>query len=43
MTEEYVVREWPEARTLRLAVVDINAQQAQGFWEKQLSGEQRGG
>ncbi|MEV8377011.1 GNAT family N-acetyltransferase [Kribbella sp. NPDC056861] len=34
LAEEYVVREWPEVRTLRLAVVDTNAQQAQGFWEK---------
>jgi ribosomal protein S18 acetylase RimI-like enzyme len=34
-TQAYVGREWPEVRTLRLAVVDTNAEQAQGFWEKQ--------
>jgi ribosomal protein S18 acetylase RimI-like enzyme len=33
--EEYVGREWPEVRTLRLAVVDTNAEEAQGFWERQ--------
>jgi uncharacterized protein len=32
--EEYVGREWPEVRTLRLAVVETNAGQAQGFWER---------
>ncbi|GAA3575288.1 GNAT family N-acetyltransferase [Kribbella ginsengisoli] len=31
--EEYVGREWAEVRTLRLAVVDTNAGEAQGFWE----------
>jgi ribosomal protein S18 acetylase RimI-like enzyme len=33
--ERYVEREWPEVRTLRLAVVETNAQQAQGFWVRQ--------
>ncbi|MEU4390589.1 GNAT family N-acetyltransferase [Kribbella sp. NPDC023855] len=33
--QRYVEREWPEVRTLRLAVVDTNAQQAQGFWVRQ--------
>ncbi|MFI5710715.1 GNAT family N-acetyltransferase [Kribbella sp. NPDC051620] len=33
--EEYVGREWGEVRTLRLAVVDTNAREAQGFWERQ--------
>ncbi|MEV6411858.1 GNAT family N-acetyltransferase [Kribbella sp. NPDC051718] len=32
--EEYVGREWSEIRTLRLAVVDTNAAEAQGFWER---------
>lgn len=34
-TQGYVERVWPEMRTLRLAVVDTNALQAQGFWERQ--------
>ncbi|MET7283729.1 GNAT family N-acetyltransferase [Kribbella sp. NPDC005582] len=33
--QRYVEREWLEVRTLRLAVVDTNAQQAQGFWVRQ--------
>lgn len=33
--EEYVARAWPEVRTFRLAVVDTNAEQARGFWERQ--------
>ena len=33
--ERYVEQTWPEIMTLRLAVVDTNAEQAKGFWEKQ--------
>jgi ribosomal protein S18 acetylase RimI-like enzyme len=33
--ERYVEQTWPEVMTLRLAVVDTNAEEARGFWEKQ--------
>ncbi len=33
--ERYVEQTWPEVMTLRLAIVDTNAEQAKGFWEKQ--------
>jgi ribosomal protein S18 acetylase RimI-like enzyme len=33
--EQYVEREWAEVRTLRLAVLDTNKEQAAGFWARQ--------
>ncbi|MFF0266481.1 hypothetical protein [Kribbella sp. NPDC004536] len=33
--QAYVESSWPEVRTLRLAVVDTNAEVATGFWERQ--------
>ncbi|WP_344221766.1 GNAT family N-acetyltransferase [Kribbella sancticallisti] len=42
--EQYVGSTWPEIRTLRLAVVDTNAEQAAGFWARQgfePTGEQK--
>jgi uncharacterized protein len=44
LIEEYVGTSWREVRTLRLAVVDTNAEQAAGFWRKQgfeLTGEEK--
>jgi len=35
LVERYVVRSFPEVRTLRLAVVDSNSEQAAGFWLRQ--------
>jgi GNAT superfamily N-acetyltransferase len=44
LVERYVGTMWPEIRTLRLAVVDSNAQVAAGFWLRQgfePTGEER--
>ncbi|MFI5691943.1 GNAT family N-acetyltransferase [Kribbella sp. NPDC051586] len=44
LVERYVGSTWREIRTLRLAVVDTNAQVATGFWERQgfePTGEER--
>ncbi|MEV4267693.1 GNAT family N-acetyltransferase [Kribbella sp. NPDC049584] len=44
LVERYVATTWPEIRTLRLAVVDTNAQVAAGFWRRQgfePTGEER--
>ncbi|HZX06752.1 hypothetical protein [Kribbella sp.] len=35
LVERYVESTWPEVRTMRLAVVDTNAQVATGFWQRQ--------
>ncbi|HEY3556705.1 MAG TPA: GNAT family N-acetyltransferase [Kribbella sp.] len=35
LVQRYVETTWPEVRTMRLAVVDTNAQVAAGFWERQ--------
>ncbi|TDO35874.1 acetyltransferase (GNAT) family protein [Kribbella sp. VKM Ac-2527] len=35
LVERYVGDSWPEVRTLRLAVVDTNAEVAEGFWRRQ--------
>ncbi|GAA1599957.1 hypothetical protein GCM10009804_65790 [Kribbella hippodromi] len=35
LVERFVEDTWPEIGTLRLAVVDTNAQVAAGFWERQ--------
>lgn len=35
LVERYVGASWPEVRTLRLAVVDTNAEVATGFWRRQ--------
>jgi ribosomal protein S18 acetylase RimI-like enzyme len=35
LVERYVASTWPEVRTLRLAVVDTNADVAAGFWQRQ--------
>ncbi|MGZ0149388.1 GNAT family N-acetyltransferase [Kribbella sp. WER1] len=35
LVEEYVGSAWVEVRTMRLAVVDTNAEVAAGFWERQ--------
>ena len=35
LVQRYVERTWPEVRTMRLAVVDTNAEVATGFWERQ--------
>ncbi|TDU89443.1 acetyltransferase (GNAT) family protein [Kribbella voronezhensis] len=34
LVERFVIEEWPEIRVLRLAVVDTNAEQAAGFWQR---------
>jgi ribosomal protein S18 acetylase RimI-like enzyme len=44
LVERYVATTWAEIRTLRLAVVDTNAQVAAGFWQRQgfePTGEER--
>ncbi|MER7246178.1 GNAT family N-acetyltransferase [Kribbella sp. NPDC000426] len=44
LVERYVGTTWPEIRTLRLAVVDTNAEVAAGFWRRQgfeSTGEER--
>ncbi|WP_410788842.1 GNAT family N-acetyltransferase [Kribbella sp. C-35] len=35
LVQRYVETTWPEIRTMRLAVVDTNAQVATGFWQRQ--------
>jgi ribosomal protein S18 acetylase RimI-like enzyme len=35
LVQQYVETTWPEIRTMRLAVVDTNAQVAAGFWQRQ--------
>ncbi|HEY3515295.1 GNAT family N-acetyltransferase [Kribbella sp. NPDC051137] len=35
LVQQYVESTWPEVRTMRLAVVDTNAEVATGFWERQ--------
>ena len=35
LVQQYVETTWPEVRTMRLAVVDTNAQVATGFWQRQ--------
>ncbi|MET9269785.1 GNAT family N-acetyltransferase [Kribbella sp. NPDC003557] len=35
LVQRYVESTWPEVRTMRLAVVDTNAQVATGFWQRQ--------
>ncbi|TCC19653.1 GNAT family N-acetyltransferase [Kribbella speibonae] len=35
LVQRYVESTWPEIRTMRLAVVDTNAQVAAGFWQRQ--------
>lgn len=35
LVQRYVESTWPEVRTMRLAVVDTNAEVATGFWERQ--------
>ncbi|MEV6266277.1 GNAT family N-acetyltransferase [Kribbella sp. NPDC051936] len=35
LVQRYVETTWPEVRTMRLAVVDTNAQVATGFWQRQ--------
>lgn len=35
LVQRYVETTWPEVRTMRLAVVDTNAQVATGFWQQQ--------
>ncbi|WP_427886650.1 GNAT family N-acetyltransferase [Kribbella sp. GL6] len=35
LVEGYVESTWPEVRTMRLAVVDTNAEVAAGFWQRQ--------
>jgi ribosomal protein S18 acetylase RimI-like enzyme len=44
LVEDYVGTAWPEVRTLRLAVVDTNAEVAAGFWQRrgfELTGEEK--
>ena len=35
LVQRYVETTWPEVRTMRLAVVDTNAEVATGFWHRQ--------
>ena len=35
LVQRYVETTWPEIRTMRLAVVDTNAEVATGFWQRQ--------